>query len=418
MSKRLSAVLAGFLVASIAAVGALAAGTVSSVDPGITAKTIKLGGTYPLSGPASSYAPIPKGLQVYFSYVNARRGADKKRGIGGRQVIWKYLDDGYNPANTVQQTRGLVESDKVFALIGGLGTEPQQAVVDYLNQNKVPQLFVSTGATEFDKNYQSKPWTIGWQPDYEAEGAVYGKYIAANLPNAKIGIIFQNDSFGQDYIQGLKTGLGAKASNISMQQGFDVTATSVAAQVAALKASNPDILCIFGTPTPTIRIYATMKALAFKPANIFLNSVSATDTFMGAAVANSDAATVNGSISTAYIKDPANSKYDSDATMKLYKSLMAKYGPGLNANNGLYIYGFAKAYDVVQLLQRAGKNPTRAKLMQLARNMNWVNPFLLPGVRVTTKGSDQFPISQVKLIKYNSGQWNEQGDLVDGRGGN
>jgi branched-chain amino acid transport system substrate-binding protein len=312
MGKRLSAVLAGVLAASVAAVGATAA---PKADPGVTAKTIKLGGTYPLSGPASSYAPIAKGLQVYFSYINARRGPDKKRGVGGRQIIWKYLDDGYNPANTVQQTRSLVESDKVFALVGGLGTEPQQAVVNYLNQQKVPQLFVSTGATEFGSSYSEDPWTIGWQPDYEAEGAIYGKYIAKNQPNAKIGIIFQNDSFGQDYIKGLKNGLGSKASNITVQQGFDVTATSVAAQVAAIKAANPDVLCIFATPTPTIRTYATMKALAFKPDTVYVNSVSATDTFMGAAVQNSSADTVNGSISVGYVKDPANPKYSNDTAM-------------------------------------------------------------------------------------------------------
>jgi branched-chain amino acid transport system substrate-binding protein len=412
MSRRLSAVLAGLLVAAVAAVGATAS---PKLDPGITAKTIKLGGTYPLSGPASSYAPIPKGLQVYFSYINARRGADKKRGVGGRQIIWKYVDDGYNPANTVQQTRALVESDKVFALVGGLGTEPQQAVVDYLNQQKVPQLFVSTGATEFGADYAKDPWTIGWQPDYEGEGAIYGKYIAKNQPNAKIGIIFQNDSFGQDYIKGLKEGLGSKASNITIQQGFDVTATSVGAQVAAIKAANPDILCIFATPTPTIRTYATMKALAFKPDTVYVNSVSATDTFMGAAVQNSSPDTVNGSISVGYVKDPANPKYDNDPAMKLYKRLMAKYAPGVNANNGLYIYGMAKAYDTVMLLQKAGKNPTRARLMQLARSMNWVNPFLLPGVRVKTSKTDPFPISQMKLIKYNNGLWNEQGDLIEGR---
>lgn len=412
MSKRLSAVLAGFLVAAVAAVGAFAAG---SVDPGITAKTIKLGGTYPLSGPASSYAPIPKGLQVYFSYINARRGADKKRGVGGRQIIWKYVDDGYNPANTVQQTRSLVESDKVFAIVGGLGTEPQEAVRSYMNQQKVPQLFVSTGATEFGRDIAANPWTIGWQPDYEAEGAIYGKYIAQNQPNAKIGIIFQNDSFGQDYITGLKKGLGAKASNISIQQGFDVTATSVAPQVAALKAANPDVLCIFATPTPTIRTYATMKALAFKPASIYVNSVSATDTFMTLAVANSSADTVNGSLSVSYLKDPANSKWDNDAAMKLYKRLMAKYAPSAKVTDGLYLYGMAKAYDTVMLLQKAGANPTRAKLMQLAKNMNWVNPFALPGVRTKTGAGDAFPISDMKLIRFNNGQWNEVGDLLSGR---
>jgi branched-chain amino acid transport system substrate-binding protein len=413
MSRRLSAVLAAALVAAVAAVGATAK---PALDPGVTAKTIKLGGTFPLSGPASSYAPIPKGMQIYFSYINARRGTDKKRGVGGRQIVWKYVDDGYNPANTVQQTRQLVEQDKVFATVGGLGTEPQQAVVDYLNQQKVPQLFVSTGATEFDKNYTSKPWTIGWQPDYEAEGSVYGKWLVKNLPNAKIGIIFQNDSFGQDYISGLKSGLGSKASNITVQQGFDVTATSVAAQVAAVKAANPDVVCIFATPTPTIRTYATMKALAFKPDKVIVNSVSATDTFMGAAVQNSSADTVNGSLSVGYLLDPANPTYANTAGIKLYKRLMAKYGPGLNANNGLYLYGFAKAYDVVQLLYKAGKTPTRAALMKAARSMNITNPFALPGVKDVTKGADQYPISQMQLIQYNGGLWNPQGDLIEGRG--
>ena len=413
MSRRLSAVLAAALVAAVAAVGATAK---PALDPGVTAKTIKLGGTFPLSGPASSYAPIAKGMQIYFSYVNARRGPDKKRGVGGRQIIWKYVDDGYNPANTVQQTRQLVEQDKVFALVGGLGTEPQQSVVDYLNQQKVPQLFVSTGATEFDRNYQSKPWTIGWQPDYESEGSVYGKWLAKNLPNAKIGIIYQNDSFGQDYIAGLKSGLGAKSSNITSQQPFDVTATSLAPQVAATKAANPDVLCIFGTPTPTITIYATMKALGYKPDKVIVNSVSATDTFMGAAVAKSSADTVNGSLSVGYLLDPANPTYANTAGIKQYKQLMAKYGPGLNVNNGLYLYGFAKAYDTVQLLYKLGKNPTRAGLMKAARSMNITNPFALPGVKDKTGGSDQFPISQMQLIQYNNGLWNPQGDLFEGRG--
>lgn len=413
MSRRLSAVLAAALVAAVAAVGATAK---PALDPGVTAKTIKLGGTFPLSGPASSYAPIAKGMQIYFSYVNARRGPDKKRGVGGRQIIWKYLDDGYNPAQTVQQTRQLVEQDKVFALVGGLGTEPQQAVRDYLNQNKVPQLFVSTGLTEFDRNYQASPWTIGWQPDYEAEGSVYGKWLVKNLPNAKIGIIFQNDSFGQDYIAGLKSGLGAKSSNITTQQPFDVTATSLAPQVAAMKQANPDVLCIFGTPTPTITIYATMKALGYKPDKVIVNSVSATDTFMGAAVAKSDAATVNGSLSVGYLLDPANPTYANTAGIKQYKQLMAKYGPGLNVNNGLYLYGFAKAYDTVQLLYKLGKNPTRAGLMKAARSMNITNPFALPGVKDKTGGSDQYPISQMQLIQYNGGLWNPQGDLFEGRG--
>jgi ABC-type branched-subunit amino acid transport system substrate-binding protein len=415
MRRRLSVFVAAALVAAVAAVGALAAGAARTVDPGITARTITLGGTFPLSGPASSYAPIPVGMKVYFSYVNATR-TKGQRGVLGRQIVWKYLDDGYNPANTVQQTRALVEQTKVFALVGGLGTEPQQAVEQYLNQNKVPQLFVSTGATEFGAQFGEFPWTIGWQPDYQAEGAIYGKYIAKNLGSKKIGIIYQNDSYGQDYVIGLKAGLGAKKSNIISEQGFDVTAPSVAQQVVALKAANPEIVCIFATPSPTIKTYATMKAVGFKPEQVIVNSVSATDTFMGLAVANSSADTVNGSISVGYVKDPKNPKYAKDAAVVLYKKLMAKYAPSADPNNGLYIYGMAKAYDTVQLLRQVGKNPTRAKLQAAWAHMNWTNPFLLPGVKVHTTANNHFPISQMKLLKYGNGLWQEVGDLINGRG--
>src|SRR4051812_40823692 len=172
MRSRVAVLATAFAVAAIACVAAFAG---AQADPGVSARTITIGGTFSLSGPASSYAPIPVGMKVYFSYVNARRDAKtKKRGVLGRQIVWKYYDDGYNPANTSQQTRKLVEEDKVFALFGGLGTEPQQAVVKYANDRKVPQLFVSTGATEFSANYQTAPYTIGWQPDYFAEGVIYG----------------------------------------------------------------------------------------------------------------------------------------------------------------------------------------------------------------------------------------------------
>jgi branched-chain amino acid transport system substrate-binding protein len=413
MSKRLGVLVAAFFVAAVACVTALAG---SQADPGITKRTIVLGGTFPLTGTASSYAPIPFGMRAYFSYINARRGTDKLRGIGGRQVVWKFYDDGYNPANTAQQTRKLVEEDKAFALFGGLGTEPQQAVVNYLNQRKVPQLFVSTGATEFGSKYKEDPYTMGWQPDYVAEGTIYGKYATQNWPTKKIGVIYQNDDYGKDYLQGLKAGLGSKASNIITEQPFEVTASSVAQQVAAIRQSGADVIAIFATPSPTIRTYATMKALRYRPEEVILNSVSATDTFMKLALANSDAATVNGSISTGYTKDPISPTYANDATIALYKRLMAKYAPNADANNGLYLYGMAKAYDIVKLIQAAGKNPTRASLLKAAQKMDWVNPFLIPGVRVKTTATDRFPISQVKLVRFNNGVWQEFGSLIDGRG--
>ena len=405
------------VVSVLAAVGCVAALAGAQADPGLTAKTVVVGGTFPLSGPASSYAPIPVGMKVYFSYVNARRDpATKKRGVGGRQVVWKYYDDGYNPATTAQQTRKLVEEDKVFALFGGLGTEPQQAVEKYANDKKVPQLFVSTGATEFGSQAKTYPYTIGWQPDYVAEGAIYGKYAAQNWPSKKIGVIVQDDSYGNDYLDGLKQGLGSKASNIITEQRFAVTDASVAKQVASIRASNADVIAIFATPAKTIQTYATMKALRYRPEEVIVNSVSATDTFMKLALANADAATVNGSISTGYLMDPQATKYQNTAAMKLYKRLMAKYAPNADPNNGLYFYGVAKAYDIVKLLQAAGKNPTRASLLNAVRHMNWTNPFTIPGVKVKTSPNDPFPISQVKLVQYNNGLWNEIGNLIDGRG--
>lgn len=390
----------------------------SAATPGVTAKVVTIGGTYPLSGPASSYAPIPVGMKAYFSYVNAKK-TNGKRGVFGRQIRFNVMDDGYNPAQTVQKTKQLVEQDHVFALVGGLGTEPQEAVTAYANQQKVPQIYVSTGATEWgarDK-HASHPWTIGWQPDYQAEAAIYGRYIAKNLPSAKIGIIYQNDSYGRDYIDGLNSGLGSHKSQIVSQQGFEVTDTSVANQVIALRRAGVDTLMIFGTPTPTIRTYATMAAVGWKPQNIFLNSVSATDTFMGIAVARAGAAEVNGSISTYYTKDPANPSWANDAGMKLYKSIMAKYAPSnAKVTDGLYIYGMAKAYTFVQALKAAGQNPTRAGLMKAVLNMNdKTNPFLLPGIVTKTGETDFFPISQQQLIRFNNGTWNPMGQVTDTR---
>jgi branched-chain amino acid transport system substrate-binding protein len=390
----------------------------AGATPGVSAKIVTIGGTFPFTGPASSYAPIPVGMQAYFSYINALK-TKGKRGVFGRQIVFNAVDDGYNPALTVQKTKQLVEQDHVFALVGGLGTEPQEAVTAYLNQQKVPQIYVSTGATEWgarDK-HASHPYTIGWQPDYQAEAAIYGRYIVANMPNAKIGIIYQNDSYGRDYINGLQAGLGSHKSQIISQQGFEVTDTAVTNQVLALRKAGVDTLMIFATPGKTVVTYITMSKVGWKPDNIFLNSVSATDAFMTAAVANAGAAEVNGSISVYYTKDPANPSWNNDAGMKLYKSIMARFAPsGAKVTDGLYIYGMAKAYTFIQALKAAGPNPTRAGLLKAVLNMNdKTNPFLLPGVVTKTGANDYFPISQQQLIKFNNGSWSPMGKVVDTR---
>jgi branched-chain amino acid transport system substrate-binding protein len=416
MRMRFSLLAAMLVAAAVTCVTALAG---SQATPGVTKTKFVIGGTFPLSGPAAYYAPIPVGMKVYFTYINTRRGADHKRGVSGRQIVWKYYDDGYNPANTAQQTRKLVEEDKVFATFGALGTEPQQAVVDYLNDRKVPQLLVSTGATEFGSRYRERPYTIGWQPDYFAEGKIYGKYAAQNWPTKKIAVLYQNDDYGKNYLDGLRSGLGAKDSNIITTQGFGATDASVAQQVVAARQSGAQVVAIFGTPSPTVKTFATMKALRYKPEQVILNSVSANDYVMGLALANSDGTTLDGTISTSYLLNSNDPKYANNAFVKLYKAQMAKWAPNADAKNTFFYYGFAKAYDVVKLLQATGKNPTRAKVLNAARHMNWTNPGTLKGVKVTTSASDPFPISQVKLIKYdgNAKIWNELGSLLNGRGG-
>mgnify|MGYP000315357673 CR=1 FL=1 len=410
-------VLATALVAALALTVPGAIGGPEQSTPGVTAKTVTIGGTFPLTGPAAAYAPIPLGMRAYFSYINARRGPDGKRGVNGRQIIWKYYDDGYNPANTVQLTRRLVEQDRVFATVGQLGTEHNLAVRSYLNQQRVPQALVSTGASYWGLQYKEFPWTTGWQPDYIAEGRIYGAHIKANQNGKKIAVLYQNDDYGKDYLFGVRSALGKQYAdaNIVAEVPFEVTATSLASQMTRIRASGATIFVLLATPTPTIRAYATGRALGFNPEQIYVNSVSATAAFLNIAVANAGAAYVNGSLSVAYLKDPANPQWNNDAAMKLYRQVMAKYAPSANANDGLYLYGVAKAETFVQALTAAGKNPTRASFQAALNRMNSVNRFALPGVRQKTGGKDRFIISQMQLIRYQHPDWRLQGRLIEGR---
>jgi branched-chain amino acid transport system substrate-binding protein len=385
--------------------------------PGVTAKSIVIGGTFPLTGPAASYATIPLGMKAYFSYINARKGPDGKLGVMGRRIVWKYYDDGYNPANTIQLTRRLVEQDKVFATVGQLGTEPNLAVRPYLNQQKVPHVLVSTGASYWGLQHAEFPWTIGWQPDYIAEGRLYGLHIKANQRGKKIAILYQNDDYGKDYLYGVRAALGKAYAdaNVVAQEAYETTATSVASQITKIRATGAPIFVILGLPTPTVRAFATGKALGYDPEQIYMNSVSAFRVPMTAAVGAAGAAYVNGTISVAYLKDPESAKWANDAAMKQYRQIIAKYGSGTNPNDGQVYYGVAKAETFVQALYKAGKNPTRASLMNAILSMNSPNKFALPGVVQKTSKSDHWVISQMQLERFNNGLWSLVGKLVEGR---
>jgi branched-chain amino acid transport system substrate-binding protein len=407
-------VFAAVAILSSASAAQQGAGS-AAATPGVTKSSIVIGGTFPLSGIASLYAPIPRGMEAYFNYINNRKGKDGKRGIHGRRIVWKYYDDVYNPANTVQLTNKLVLEDKVFAVVGTLGTEDNQAIRPMLNQRKVPQLFVSTGASYWGLEYKRFPWTIGWQPDYIAEGRAYGTWIRQNAPNAKIAVFYQNDDYGKDYLRGLKIGLAARKSLIVSEQSYELSDASYGSQIARQKASGADTWVLLTTPTPTVRAIATAKALNWKPGTLVINSVSAIDTVMAAAVQRAGAEFVEGAVSTSYQKSVQDPKYANDPTVKQYRSILGRYGPsGADSNNQFYYYGVAKAYDVVKVLSML-KNPTRPVLMRAALKMNWVNPYLLKGIKVRTSKSDHFPISQIRLTRYRNGHFLEFGPLIKGR---
>ena len=387
----------------------------SQATPGVTNTSIVLGGTYPLTGPASLYAPIPRGMDAYFKYINTRKGKDGKRGIHGRQIVWKYYDDAYNPAQTVQLTNKLILDDKIFADVGSLGTEPTQAARPLLNQRKIPQIFVATGASYWGLQYQQFPWTIGWQPDYIAEGRAYGEWIRKNAPNAKIAVFLQNDDYGHDYLRGLNIGLGAKKSLIVSQQTYELSDASYGSQIARQKASGADTWVLLTTPTPTVRAIATAKALNWKPDTLVINSVSAIDTVMAAAARSAGSDFIAGAVSSGYAKSPTDPKYANDPVMAQYRSILSKYGPaGADPNNAFFYYGMAKGYDIVKVLMGM-KKMTRPALMNAVLHMNWSNPWLLKGVRVKTGPRDHFPISQIKLVRYTDGHFREFGSLIKGR---
>jgi branched-chain amino acid transport system substrate-binding protein len=410
-TKLLLACAAAALVSIPAASARPAAGTTTSADPGITAKAILLGGTSPLSGPASAYASVARGADAYFKYVNARGG------VNGRTIQYKYVDDAYNPAQTVQATRQLVEQDKVFAIFNSLGTEQNVATRDYLNQVKVPQLFVASGATTFGRDFKQYPYTIGLQPSYQAEGWIYGKYLARTKPGAKIAVLFQNDDYGKDLLNGLKKGIARSKVRVVAAQGFEVTATDVQSQVAKLKGSGANTLALFATPKFAIQGYVYANRLGWRPL-IINNAVSSASNIMLLAAEGGTNKAVENSLSIVFLKDPTDAKWRTDAGIKLYRSVLAKYARGANAKDVYHVYGMAAAYETVKVLKAAGRTPTRAAVVAQMRKLSDAsNPFLLPGIVIRTSATERFPIEQALLQRWSKGSWKSFGGLWGYRAG-
>jgi branched-chain amino acid transport system substrate-binding protein len=398
MTRRMKGALALLVLAvAVVASAAIAAGTST---PGVTKNSVTIGGTFPLTGPAALYGVIPKAENAYFQYVNAQGG------VNHRKINFKVYDDGYNPAMTVPLTHKLVQSDHVFAVYGSLGTAPVLATRDYLNKAGVPQVLVATGDSYWGAQYKKYPWTIGFQPDYPGESRVYGEFINNKVPQAKIGVLMQDDSYGQNYYNGLLQGLGDSKSKIVDVEKYDATQTDVSQQVVKLKAAGANVFALFALPTQTIDALVVTTKIGWHPTT-FINNVSASPLFM--LLAQKSGADVTGDISATYVNDVWNNP--NTASAKLYKSIIAKYDSGADPLDANVLYGVANAWTFVQALKNAGQNPTRASLMAALTSLNVTNPFLYPGIKMTTTSSERFPIDQQILEQYKAGGWHPFGRL-------
>jgi len=404
------AVTGVFAAAFALAVTGSAIAPARAADPGVTDTEIVLGGTHPYSGPASAYGNIGKGIGAYFSYVNDHGG------VNGRKIKYIDKDDGYSPPQAVQLVHQMVEQDKVFAIFDTLGTAVNTAIRPYLNQQGIPHMFVATGATTWGKDAKQFPWTIGWQPDYQSEAILYAQDILTNHPKAKIGVLYQNDDYGEDYNVGLKRGLGKHENMIVKMASYETTDPSVGSQIATLKASGADTFMIFATPKFAIQAMVLAAQQSWHPV-IYLNNVSAAVPFMNAASKAGGASAVAGVISTIYLKDPANhARYAGDAGMKWYNEIMTKYLPSADKDDGNFLYGVAIGYTMVDVLKRAGKDLTRKKVMDIASNfVEKDNPLAYPGVVIRTSPSSRFPITQMIAAKWLGTDWSPMGILVDTR---
>jgi branched-chain amino acid transport system substrate-binding protein len=392
----------------IAVFGALALATVASgagtATPGVTASEIVIGGTIPLTGVASSYRTVGLGAAAYFRYVNAHGG------VNHRKIRYIIKDDAYDPGQTMSKTRELVEQDHVFAIFNSLGTEHNLATRPYLNAIKVPQLFVASGATTWGKDSKQWPWTIGYQPNYRAEGTIYGRYVAKTAPKSRIGVLYQNDDYGKDLLAGLRNGLGKKTKLIVSSQGYNVDDPDVQSQIAKLKSAKANTLLLFATPKFAIQAYRYASQLGWRP-KVYINTVSSASNTMAFAVLASSKKQTEGTVSIVFLKDPTDPRWAKDRGMKLFRTIMKRY-KGTNPKDVYNVYGMSVAHTFVEALKKAGKNPTRDSIMRAARHLTIRNdPFLLPGVVVRTTPNDGFPLDQARLERYHNGRWRAFGGL-------
>jgi ABC-type branched-subunit amino acid transport system substrate-binding protein len=382
---------------------AMQASAQKKYDPGASDTEIKIGQTMPYSGPASAYGTIGKVQAAYFKQLN------EQGGVNGRKINFISLDDGYSPPKTVEMVRRLVEQDEVLLLLGTLGTPSNTAIHKYVNAKKVPHMFLATGASKWNdpKNF---PWTIGFNPNYNSEGKLYGQHILATKPNAKIAVLVQNDDYGKDYFNGFKEGLGAKAASmIVATASYEVTDPTIDSQIVTLKGSGADTFFNITTPKFAAQAIRKVDEVGWKPTH-YLNQVSAS---VGSVLKPAGLDKAVGLISMLYVKEGSDSRWDNDPTMKDFKALIKKYAPEVSPDDGNATYGYAVSQMMVQVLKQAGDNLTRENIMKQAANIkDFQVPMVLPGVLASTSPDDFALFQTIQMVKFDGKTWVDFGKPV------
>jgi branched-chain amino acid transport system substrate-binding protein len=396
----------GSLLATVLLGLAVATPALAEDTPGVTKDEIKIGNTMPYSGPASAYGAIGKGETAFFKMIN------EKGGINGRKINFISLDDSYSPPKTVEDVRQLVEQDGVAFLFNTLGTPTNTAIEKYLNQKKIPQLFVATGADKWG-DYKEFPWTIGWQPSYRTEAQIYAKFILKEKPNAKIALLYQNDDFGKDYVNGVKDVLGDKYAKMVTEASYETSDPTVDSEIVSLQGSGADTLIIAATPKFAAQAIRKVYDIGWKPLELLTNVSISVAAVMEPAGKEKGV----GIITSAYGKDPTDPAFKDDPGMNEWRAFMAKYMPDANTADANYSYAYGVGLTLMQVLKQCGNDLSRENVMKQAANLHdLVLPTALPGIKINTSPTNYHPMRQMQLEKFNGTTWVRFGDIIEGAG--
>jgi branched-chain amino acid transport system substrate-binding protein len=372
--------------------------------PGVTATEIKIGHTIAYSGPASAYGVIGKAHTAFWNQVN------EQGGVAGRKINFISLDDGYSPPKTVEQVRRLVEQDEVAFLFNTLGTPTNSAIQRYVNQKKIPHLFLATGADKWG-DYQHFPWTIGYQPSYRTEAQIYTKYVLQEKPNAKIAIMYQNDDFGKDYPAGVKDVLGDKFDKMTVVSTYETTDATVDSQITSLQASGADVLLVAAVPKFAAQAIRKVHDLGWKPLFLMTNVSNS----VGAVITPAGPENALGIITTIYMKDPTDHRWDADAGMNEWRAFMNKNLAGADMTDLGYVFSYGVCNTMLAVLKQCGQDFSRENIMKQATSVKDLEiPVLLPGIKVNTSATNYHPIKAMQLVRWDGKTWSPFGEIIQG----